>query len=114
MRAYNVLGDVAEYEAKVLALEKPREPTPPADPFDMSCVPDDILTAMNTDSAVYQPILQVFKDLLAERQSLADEHARVTALAQVPGALTPPSQSVAALEATRGSRCVYVCNYATC
>lgn len=59
---------------------------------------------MNIDTAVYQPILDVFKGLLAERKALADEHARVEAQNQDPTMPVPPTQGIAMLEATRDSR----------
>eukprot|EP00892_Ulva_mutabilis_P008865 jgi/Ulvmu1/6350/UM029_0058.1 len=103
LKAYNVLGDVSDYQAKLQALEQPREPTPPPEPFDLSCVPHDVLAAMNSDTAVYKPMLEAFKSIFTERKALADEHVRVRALAPTPSLQTQPLSS-ASLEATRDSR----------
>ena len=105
LRAYNVLGDVSEYEATLQAVEKPREPTPPPETFDLSCVPLDILAAMDSDKAVYKPILEAYKEILDERKALADEHARVMALVQSPSTAQP--HDLASLEATRDSRYIH-------
>ena len=62
------------------AVEKPRTPTPEAPAaLDVSNVPADVIDAMKLDESLYQPILEAFHELLAERMALQEEYARVTA-----------------------------------
>lgn len=62
------------------AVEKPRTPTPePPAAFDVSNVPPEVMDAMQLDESLYQPILEVFHELVAERLALQDEYARVNA-----------------------------------
>lgn len=80
LKAYNILGDADEYESMLRAVEKPRTPTPePPAAFDVSNVPPQVMDAMQLDESLYQPILEAFHELLAERMAMQEEYARVNA-----------------------------------
>lgn len=80
LKAYNVLGDADEYESMLRAVEKPRTPTPePPAAFDVSNVPPEVMGAMQLDGSLYQPILEAFHELIAERIAQQQEYSRISA-----------------------------------
>jgi hypothetical protein len=80
LKAYNILGNVDEYESMLMAVEKPRTPTPePPAAFRVDNVPPEIMEAMQLDDSLYQPILEAFHELVAERLELQQEYGRVQA-----------------------------------
>jgi hypothetical protein len=80
LKAYNVLGDMDEYESMLQAVEKPRTSTPEPATFDISIVPQDVMDAMKLDESVYHPMLEAFEELFNEKQALQQEYERVTTL----------------------------------
>lgn len=104
LKAYNILGDADEYEAMLRAIEKPCTPTPePPAAFDVSNVPPEVMEAMQLDESLYQPILETFHELVAERLALQQEHARVEA-SQAKTEQSFQQQSLARSAETRDSR----------
>jgi hypothetical protein len=105
LKAYNILGHADEYESMLLAVEKPRTPTPePPAAFHVSNVPPEIMEAMQLDDSLYQPILEVFHELVGERLALQQEYKRVQA-SQAETEQSFKQQSLTRSADTRDSRC---------
>lgn len=100
MKNHDVLGDVAEFQVKLLEVEVPPPPPPPP-PFDMSVVPGDVAEAMHLADELYDPVLSAFKSLVADRQSLLSQHEEITRNA----ATASTSESRLSLAQSRDRRC---------
>ena len=76
-RHHLVLGDVGEYQAALQKVENAPTPEPPLDTFDVSLLPECVCEAMALSDDIRQPLLDAFKALHAERQSLERQHSRL-------------------------------------